>query len=102
MIVIVSTDLGGDRKAGWNRKTDQGHLGKVGTLTSEQFFHFAVSIGFTCSPGVNVFGFFNGGFLRGGFLRGRFFDYGLLLSWHRGCYCRVGYRTLETYLDSKS
>ena len=83
VIVVVSADFGGDGETCRNRKTDDGHFGKVCTFTSEEFFHFAVSIGFTCAPSINILGFFNGGFLCSGFLRGWFLSYGLLLSWHR-------------------
>ena len=53
--VEMRADLGGDREASRNRKTDAAHLGEICTLASEEVLHRGVSVGFAVSPRVNEF-----------------------------------------------
>lgn len=48
-------DLGGNGKAGRNRKADAGHLGQVGTLAAENVLHILVAFSHAGSEEINVF-----------------------------------------------
>ena len=53
--VEIRADFRRDRESGGHRQADAGHLGEVGTFAAEQGFHFAITVGFAITPGVNIF-----------------------------------------------
>jgi hypothetical protein len=53
---VSRADFRGDREARGHRDTDFAHLGEVGPLTTEEFFHLAVAVRRAATKEINVLG----------------------------------------------